>query len=280
VTWGVDPDEETVEGSGEYFEGNIRLEVFWTAIPLALVIGLAFMGATTIANVEARDPDPININVVAQQWSWRFLYPDANNATSTDLVVPVDRQILLSMRSEDVIHSFWVPEFRVKQDVLPADSFTSTFVRKIRFTPTETGSYKLRCAELCGQQHYAMLAQVVVIPQDEYDSWLAEKAAGCDLSDAECGQRWANEFGCVACHSVDGTTIVGPTWLGLYGETVDFVDGSSATADENYITESILDPNAHIVAGFQPDVMPKTFGDQLSDEQLMQIVAFIESLGK
>jgi cytochrome c oxidase subunit 2 len=277
LKFGINPSDD---GNGEFLEGNMRLEVFWTIAPTVIVIALAVMGATTLANVERRDPNPVEINVIAAQWSWQFVYPDANNATSVDLYVPVNQQVVLSMRSEDVIHSFWVPEFRVKQDVLPADSFTSDYVRKIRFTPTETGTYKLRCAELCGQQHYAMLATVVVVSEDEYVAWIAEQAAGCELSDAECGERWVTDFGCVACHSFDGSVIVGPTWQGLAGSTVSLADGTSVVADGDYLISSILDPNLQIHDGFQPNVMPANFGERLSEEQIAQIVAFIQSLGQ
>jgi cytochrome c oxidase subunit 2 len=277
LNFGVDPSES---GNGEFMHGNTQLELIWTAAPLGIVIALAVIGAGTLANIERRDPSPVEINVIAQQWSWQFQYPEAANATSAELLIPVNQQVLLSMRSTDVIHSFWVPEFRVKQDILPADSFTSDYVRQIRFTPTETGTYKIRCAELCGQQHYAMLATVVVVSPDEYAAFVAEKAAGCDLSDEECGQRWATDFGCIACHSLDGSVIVGPTWQGLFGSQVSLADGSGVTADETYIRSSILDPNSQIHEGYQPNVMPQTFGDQLTTEQIDQLVAFIVSLGQ
>jgi cytochrome c oxidase subunit 2 len=125
-----------------------------------------------------------------------------------------------------------------------------------------------------------MLATVVVVSPDEYAAFVAEKAAGCDLSDEECGQRWATDFGCIACHSLDGSVIVGPTWQGLFGSQVSLADGSGVTADETYIRSSILDPNSQIHEGYQPNVMPQTFGDQLTTEQVDQLVAFIVSLGQ
>ena len=263
------------QGDGAYFEGNTPLEIVWTIIPLGIVLFLAYRGAQTLGQVELRKSDAIEINVVAQQWSWRFDYPDG--FSSDRLVLPVDKQILLRLHSEDVIHSFWVPEFRVKQDVLPGGE---EFIRELRITPIKTGLYKVRCAELCGSQHYAMLADVVVMEESGYEDWVALQSAACELSDAECGQKWATQFGCLACHSIDGTKIVGPTWFDLFGHQVTLSDGSTVTADEEYIRMSILDPNAQVVQDFSPDVMPGTFGDRLTDEQINQIIAFIKSLSE
>lgn len=275
IKYGNQPDEE---GSGEYFEGNTPLEIFWTAVPLIIVLILAYLGANTLAGVERRDVQALEVNIIASQWNWQFEYPEYG-VTSADLVLPVDRQVVLNMRSEDVIHSFWVPEFRVKQDILPAANFDSDYARVLRVTPTEQGEFKLRCAELCGTQHYAMLAGVSVVSSKDFDSWVLE-STGCDLSDAECGQRWATEYGCVACHSVDGTQIVGPTWLGLSGSGVTLADGSTVTADIEYLKTSILDPNAQLHEGFNPDIMPSNFSDRLSAEQIEQIIAFIQSVGE
>lgn len=262
------------EEVGAHFSSNTKLEVIWTIIPLGIVLVLAVLGAQILGDVERRDPGALEVDVTASQWSWRFEYTESG-ATSSDLVLPVDRQILLRLRSEDVIHSFWVPEFRVKQDVLPGGE---DFVRELRITPVEEGEFKLRCAELCGQQHYAMLADVIVVPQADFEIWLEQKAAECDLSNEECGQRWVEDFGCLGCHSLDGSEIVGPTWQGLAGSTVTLADGSQALADYDYLHESIVDPNARLVSGFEADVMPQNFAEVLTPEQIDQIIAFIQSL--
>ena len=259
------------ESDGAYFEGNAKLEVLWTLIPLIIVIVLAVYGAGALSDVERRAPGALEVNVVAQQWSWRFEYPETG-AVSNQLYLPVNRQVLLRMRSLDVIHSFWVPEFRVKQDVLPGGE---EFVRELRITPKDEGAYKVRCAELCGTQHYSMLADVIVVPQAEFDTWVTAAAAECDLEDAACGQRWVDQYGCLSCHTLDGSAGTGPTWQGLATEPVVLDDGATLEVDAAYLQESILDPNAKIVQGFQPNVMPQTFADQLTEDQINQIVEFL-----
>lgn len=261
------------QGFGVYSTDNPRLEIMWTVVPIGIVLWLAVTGANYLANVERPDPQAMQVDVFAQQWSWRFQYD--NGAVSPDLVLPVDRQVVLRLHSADVIHSFYVPEFRVKQDVLPGGE---AFVRELRITPSQEGQYKVRCAELCGELHYAMLADVIVVGGDEFDQWLQQQGATCDQGDVECGQRWVTQYGCVACHSFDGTAGVGPTWQGIFGENVTLADGSTVTVDEAYIRESIMDPNAKIVDGFAPSIMPPNFSDLLTDGQIDQIIAFIESL--
>ncbi|MCW5878245.1 MAG: cytochrome c oxidase subunit II [Anaerolineales bacterium] len=272
-------------GDGKYVSHNDRLEIIWTAIPIGIVLILAVIGASTLADVERRDANALTVDVYASQWVWRFEYTaevqtEAGEtiltAVSTDtLVLPKDRQVLLRMRSADVIHSFWVPEFRIKQDVLPGGD---EFVRELRITPNLEGLYKVRCAELCGQLHYAMLADVQVVTPAEFDAWLAENAGDCNLGDEQCGQRWATTYGCTACHSLTGESGVGPTWLGLFGHEVSLSDGSVVTADLEYLHTSIVDPNAQVVQGFQPGIMPQDFAVRLTEEQIQQIIAFIVSL--
>jgi cytochrome c oxidase subunit 2 len=268
-------------GDGVYMHGNTRLEIVWTIVPIAIVLWLAVIGADTLADVERRAPDAITVDVFAAQWNWRFQYEVVTEGdvvaavTSNVLVLPKNQQVLLRLHSDDVIHSFYVPEFRVKQDVLPGGE---EFVRELRITPNLEGTFKVRCAEICGQLHYSMQAEVSVIDRSEFLTWLQEQAGACELSDPECGQRWATQYGCVACHSQDGSTIVGPTWLGLFGHEVELADGTTVIADEEYLFTSIVDPNAQIVAGFAPNIMPQTFDENLTDEQIQQIIAFIESL--
>lgn len=263
------------ESDGAYFKGNTRLEIVWTIVPLGIVLFLALQGGKALAEVERRASDAFDVNVYASQWSWRFEYP-ATGAVSSELALPVNRQVLLKMSSSDVIHSFWVPEFRVKQDILPGGE---AFVRYLRITPTEEGFYKILCAELCGTYHNEMRADVIVMSEENFETWL-ESQSGCDLGSAECGQRWASANGCQGCHSVDGTTRVGPTWLGLYNSEVPLEDGSTVFADEDYLFESITNPTAKIHEGFNPDAMPKTFSELLTEEQINDIIEFIKSLEK
>ncbi len=261
------------DGAGEHFEGNTVLEIVWTVVPLIIVLFLALKGSEALAEVERRDPNAYEVTVVASQWNWRFEYPDGE--TSNTLVLPLDTQILLRMYSNDVIHSFWVPEFRVKQDILPGGG---EYIRELRITPNQLGDFKIRCAELCGQLHYSMLADVSVISQDDFDFWIKEQGGGCESDDVTCGKLWVDQNACTACHSLTGEVIVGPSWKGLYGSDVKLNDGSTVVADEEYIRSSILQPDYQVHEGFSGILMPSTFSESLTSEQIDQIIAFIQSL--
>ncbi len=260
------------ESDARHVEGNTRLEVTWTTIPLIIVLGLSFLGARSLADVERADPKALEVNVIGMQWTWRFEYP-RYGIVSNELVLPVNKQAILYLSSQDVIHSFWVPEFRVKQDLLPGGE---EFVRTLRITPTEIGSYKVRCAELCGIRHAYMESPVVVVSQADFDVWVAQQT-GEPTDPVERGRKWANQYGCLSCHSLDGTKLVGPTWLGLFGSQVKLADGRTVTADEAYIIESIRNPGAAIVEGY-PNIMPANVGQDLSDERIQDIIAFLKPL--
>ena len=257
-----------------HIEGNTRLEVAWTVIPLITVLGLGYLGGSALRDTMRPDPKPLEIDVISQQWSWRFDYPVWGIASDV-LMLPINKQAVLRLSSNDVIHSFWVPEFRVKQDALPGGE---GFVRELRINPDLLGDYKVRCAELCGLRHTYMEAPVKVVSQTDFDAWVKESTAACEGTPEECGAKFAKIYGCITCHSADGSKLVGPTWKGIFGETVSFVDGSSASVDEAYLHESIVDPNAHVVNGFPPSVMPQTYKDQLSEDQINAIIAYIKSL--
>ncbi|MGW8252123.1 MAG: cytochrome c oxidase subunit II, partial [Anaerolineales bacterium] len=252
-------------------EGSTRLEVFWTAVPLATVLVFAYLGSWSLGETTRADPKPLEVNVIGSQWVWRFEYP-ALGIVSNELRLPEKKQTLLHLWSLDVIHSFWVPEFRVKQDALPGEELA----RDLRITPTEPGTYTLLCAELCGLRHTYMQAPVIVMPQADFDSWVAEQT-GESADPVERGQKWYTTYGCNACHSVDGTPGVGPTWQGLYGSTVQFTDGSSTNADDEYLFNAIRNPAANIVEGFQ-NLMPPTVAADMTDDQINDVIRFIESL--
>lgn len=260
------------QSDGPHVEGNTGLEVAWTLIPLGFVLFLAYYGSVALGAVETADPQPLRIDVIGSQWSWRFEYPD-DGIISTELVLPVHQQALLTLSSTDVIHSFWIPEFRVKQDLLPGDGFE----RELRITPNQTGEFSLRCAELCGQNHYAMVAPVKVLSQPDYDFWVQSQIGPVSEDPVERGEIFAQQFGCLGCHSVDGSENTGPTWKGIFGSNEALDDGTSVVVDPDYLYKSIRDPGAQIVQGFQ-NLMPEALAAQLTDEQIEDIIAFIESL--
>ncbi|HEX9027956.1 MAG TPA: cytochrome c oxidase subunit II [Anaerolineales bacterium] len=255
-----------------HIEGNRRLEVLWTIAPLFLVLYLAYLGSQSLAETMRAAPHPLEVKVVAAQWSWRFEYPDTG-IISDKLVLPVNKQTLLHLTSLDVIHDFWVPEFRVKQDILPGGD---QFIRDLRITPTLVGNYKVRCAQMCGLRHAYMEGPVQVVSQADFDAWVASQTA-TSADPVARGQKAAQQFGCVACHSIDGSKLVGPTWKGLAGSTVTLSDGSTVTADDAYLIESIRQPGAKIVQGFA-DIMPHTIAANMTDAQVQDIIAFIKSL--
>jgi cytochrome c oxidase subunit 2 len=266
------------ETDAAHIEGSSRLEVAWTIAPLLTVLVFAYLGGDNLARTLAPEPNPLRVEVIGRQWSWSFVYPDLG-VISDQLYLPEGKQALLLLRSEDVIHSFWVPEFRVKQDALPGGQ---EFVRPLRVTPTMIGEYKVRCAELCGTQHAYMESPVLVVSQADFDSWAA-KAAGLSEDPAERGEKWATQYGCVACHSIDGSRLVGPSWLDLCDGQETMTDGSTLDVTDEYLRESILNPDVHVVQGFAPGIMPKQFIDpitkkQISDTQIADLIAYMGSI--
>jgi cytochrome c oxidase subunit 2 len=250
---------------------NRALEMTWTVIPLVLVTVFAYLGAYSLGETRLVAPDAMEIEVTAHQWDWAFTYPAG--FTSNELHLPVNRQVVLKMQSLDVIHSFWVPEFRIKQDVVPGQT------TDYRITPTRIGNYKVRCAELCGASHAYMIRPVIVSTQADYDSWVKQQTAAAAALLAQggpqAGQALVAQNGCGACHSLDGSKLTGPTFRGLFGSTVTLSDGSTVPADDAYLTESIKDPNAKIVKGFPSGIMPQF---NLTDAQIKSIVAYLETL--
>lgn len=260
-------------GDGPHITGNTPLEITWTLIPLALVLGIATWGAVQLRDITAAQPDELVIEVTGFQFGWRFDYPETG-VSSSELYLPVGRQVLFRLTSTDVIHDFWVPEFRIKQDAVPG---TWT---ELRVTPNEVGDFTMRCAELCGYAHSAMIASVVVVEPGDFEAWQAgqdvERPAGEELTPVELGANLVEETGCLSCHSVDGSALVGPSWLGLFGTTGQLDDGSTAVADEQYLRESILEPQVQVKAGY-PNVMPAAYSF-LSDEELDAMVEYIKTL--
>lgn len=263
-------------GDGEHIEGHTGLELVWLIIPLGIVIWLGIVGADNLREVRAVDPKALEIGVIAHQWDWSFEYPPGG-FSSDELYLPINQQVVLKMQSLDVIHSFWVVEFQMKQDLVPGR------VIDYRVTPTLLGDYLVRCSELCGLRHAKMEKAVHVVTQAVYDKWFAEQKAAYDkqqasgIPDATRGEKLYNQMGCKTCHSLDGSKGIGPTWKGLYNSKVTLANGSTVTADEAYLFESIHDPGAKTVQGFGANAMPN-FGLILSDLQIKDLVAFIETI--
>lgn len=252
---------------------NNKLEVTWSVIPLAICLVVFGWGYQTYVNMINAPDDAYEVNVTAQKWLWNFTYENGARSTG-ELHVPAGRPIKLVMSSNDVIHSFFVPDYRIKQDVVPG-RYTETW-----FQVNEAGESIIFCTEYCGTGHSDMYGKVVVHEQEEFDTWLADNAGGgsqpSDLAPAEWGEQLAQEQACITCHSADGSDLTGPTWQGLFGSTRQFDDGSSAEADENYLRSSILEPSTDIVEGYQ-NVMPSYQG-QLNDEQINAIIEYIKTL--
>jgi cytochrome c oxidase subunit 2 len=254
-------------GDGAYITGNSTLEVLWTAIPLLAVIVLAYIGGKSLGVIRRIDPSAMQVKVTAGQWFWQYQYPDYG-ITTTDLYLPVGRQVDLVMTSNDVIHSFWVPEFRVKQDLVPGHT------TDLRITPTLIGDYKVRCAELCGASHAYMEGLVKVVSQGDFDNWISQQQSAAPMDPALRGQQLAQQYGCTNCHSIDGSENIGPTWLNLYQSEVELSDGSSVIADDNYLKTSIVNPNLQVVAGYSANIMPN-FGDLLDQTAVEALVSYI-----
>jgi len=262
------PDEE-----GQHITGSSKLEIVWTLVPLAVVIFISYLGAISLAETRKIDPQALEVKVTGGQWYWSFDYPDYG-ITSDVLNLPVDRQVKLSLTSMDVIHSFWVPEFRVKQDVLPGGNL----VKELRFTPIETGDFMVLCAELCGGAHAYMNSPVKVVTEGEFQDWVDEELGNFPQDPESLGERLAKNNGCFGCHSVDGKDGVGPTWRGLYGSEKTLVSGEKIMVDDEYLYEAIVNPNRQIVLGFPANVMAQNYGDLFTDEEINNMIEFIKSL--
>jgi cytochrome c oxidase subunit 2 len=225
------------------------------------------IGFLQFVRMRVAPTDTLDIYVTAKQWMWRFSYADGHHSLSS-VFVPAGRPVKLVMISRDVIHSFFVPDFRVKQDVIPGRQTT------LWFQADHAGVHEILCAEYCGTGHSRMRGEVVVLEPADYERWL--ESAGPQPELADQGRRAAAEHGCLRCHTLDGTPHIGPSWRGLYHATIPLQDGSTAFVDEAFITESMMDPRAKIHSGFQP-VMPSFLG-QIAPAETAAIIALIRSL--
>jgi cytochrome c oxidase subunit 2 len=251
--------------AAEQIEGSTELEIVWTTIPFIVFMVIFAWGAVVYFRERTPPRDATEVYVVAKQWMWKLEHAEGQREIN-ELHVPVGQDVKMIMTSQDVIHSFFVPAFRIKQDVLPG-RYTVAW-----FRATKPGVYHLFCAEYCGTQHSGMVGSVVVMEPSQYEAWMSGGQSG-PLSVA--GEKIFSELGCVTCHRSD-TQGRGPNLQGVFGKPVLLEGGRTVMADENYIRESILEPGAKIVNGFKP-IMP-TFQGLVSEEQVNALVAYIKSL--
>ena len=258
-------------------------EILFIGVPLGFFLLWFAIGFPLFVKLQNPPKDAMDVYVQAKKWMWKISYPGGPNGTDV-LRVPAGRPVRLLITSRDVIHSFFVPDLRLKQDAVPG-RYAQTW-----FTASRPGRHQVLCAEYCGIGHSAMLAEVVAMDPVSFDAWLAEArrssvpsaqdwpGEGADprATLPEQGRRLAAEYGCFKCHTVDGTRHIGPTWLDLYRKSEKLEDGSTVIADEAYLTESIMDPAARIVAGYQNN-MP-TFQGRIPAPEIAAIVEFIKTL--
>ncbi len=251
---------------------SLKLEVTWSVIPIILCVFMFWFGFTGYMHGRTMPEDANQINVVAAKWSWDFQYP--NGASDSVLHLPVGEPTVVTMRSKDVLHSFFIPAFRAKLDVVPGR------YSKLWFTPTIEGEYQLFCTEYCGTGHSGMAARVHVHSREKYDEIIKKLLNPIDpeLEPWQNGEARFLAKGCNACHRVDGTALVGPPLNQVFGAQREFNDGTSAVADENYIRQSILDPNSQVVKGF-PAAM-QSYQGTIMDVEIDVIIAYLKHLAE
>ena len=250
------------------YKPSLALELTWIIVPFFVFMGFFAWGAIVFFEARRMPDNALDVWATGRQWMWKFQHTGGKSEINT-LHVPVNQPIRLIMTSEDVIHDFYVPEFRVHTDVLP-NRYTYNW-----FEATKTGEYNLFCSEYCGTEHSKMIGKVIVMEQADFQIWLA--GGSPEGSPAAEGKKLFESFACNTCHYETETPGArGPVLVGLYGNKVRLQDGSIVEVDENYLRQSILDPQSQIVAGYQP-IMP-TFQGQVNEAQLMQLVSYIKSL--
>jgi cytochrome c oxidase subunit 2 len=263
-------------------KGNVLLEIVWTVIPTLLALGMFYIGWVGFKVMRKVPEGALEVTAKARMWSWEFVYE--NGKSSDELYVPQGVPVRVDLQSADVIHSFYVPAYRIKQDIVPGVE-TYTW-----FQPVDTGKYDIFCAEYCGQRHAYMMSKVVVVPEEEFRTWIetdvAPPAVPAEGEGAEeerrmqlrkSGERLSKLKGCNACHSTDGTRLVGPTYKGLFGKTESVVTGGETrqlVVDEEYVRRSIVEPGADVVEGYDP-VMPKV---EMTEEELAAIIEYLKTL--
>src|SRR5262249_4815262 len=268
------PDDDS---DGPPTHGHTGLEIAWTAIPFALVTSMAIISAIVLARNDRTGSDPLKVDVTAQQFAWTFKYPQHNDLTTNVLRLPIDRPAHFTLQALDVIHSFWVPQFSQKQDAVPG------ITTNVTVTPNKLGTFPIICTELCGLGHALMRSTVIVMKQDDFDRWASQGAkaggggGGGGGGGAAAGKVVFNNNGCAACH-----TLTAAGAKGKVGPDLDKLPTYAQTAGqplEEFIHETIVDPNKYIEKGYAPNVMPPSFGS-LPKAQLDALVAFLVASSK
>jgi cytochrome c oxidase subunit 2 len=253
---------------GAAIHGSLALELLWTIIPFCIVMVMFGWGAKVAFAIYRPPVGAMEIYVVGKQWMWKVQHMDGQREIN-ELHVPVGRPVKLIMGSEDVLHSYYIPAFRVKADVIPGR------YNALSFTATKPGIYHLFCAEYCGTKHSGMIGSVIAMEPADFQAWLGGGRA--DDSPVAAGEKLFQDLTCNTCHKPD-TQGRGPVLANVFGSQVELQNGSVVTADEAYLRESIVNPQAKIVAGFQP-IMP-TFQGLVSEEQLLQLISYVKSLSQ
>ena len=250
----------------EYVPPNKLVEISWIVLPAILVLIVFNWGFRLFVEQSVAPPGAYEVVVRGSMWNWEFEYPDGT-VVSGELHVPVNRPVRLVMSSTDVLHSFFIPAFRVKQDVLP-NRYASVWFEAMR-----VDTFQVYCSEYCGNGHSLMLASVITHSQGEFESWLDSAGGDEDLPLPELGARLYQQRTCFVCHTLDGSAGLGPTFLGLHGSTETLTDGTTVEVDDNFLRESILEPGATIVEGYE-NQMPASYTD-LTERELSALIAFI-----
>ncbi|MDQ5822164.1 MAG: cytochrome c oxidase subunit II [Actinomycetota bacterium] len=269
IKFRVPPEDET---DGPPIHGHTGLEIVWTTVPAILVTAIGVFSAIVLAQNDRLGPNPLKIDVTAQQFAWSFKYPESNGLASTELRLPVDRSIQLRIHALDVLHSFWVPQFSQKQDAVPGEITT------LHITPTRVGRFPIKCMELCGLGHAAMRATAIVMPAAAFDAWASKEGQAQDGGGADAGKAIFASNSCAGCHTLKAagaTGKVGPDLDDLAAQARE-----AAKPLEEFIRESIVKPDAYVQKGYPPNVMPKTYASSLSSKQLDALVQYLVSASK
>lgn len=251
--------------------GNVKLEILWTVIPTILVLVMFYYGWDGYSKMRTAPDDAIVIKTTGRMWSWSFEYP--NGKVSDTLVVPIDKAVKLDLISEDVIHSLYIPAFRIKEDLVPGDTNWMWFIGQ------ELGKYHILCAEYCGDRHSYMISSVDVVKEDFYNKWVNDTAKA-QLAGPEAGMALLKQNACLSCHSVDGSQLVGPSFKGLLGKTQKVATDAgekTITVDAEYIKRAVEDPNFEAPVGFSK-IMPQNYKGKFSEKDYEQIMEYLKSI--